>query len=389
MTKTRMVFAAACAGMLLFGMAMLSLGTVNTFLVERFRLNPVEVGSLAGLLPFGILAGSVIFGPVVDRYGYKVPLMVAALLIFAAFETVAFATAFFPVQAAFFLIGLGGGVLNGGTNALVADISGENRESRLSILGVFFGIGALGMPLVTALVLRWFPPSEIVTGLGLLVLLSVVFFLFVTFPAPKQAQGFPLREGAALVGDTTLLLLSMILFFESAAEGLVNNWTPAFLQKARGLGIDESLFMLTIVLASLSVARLVLGGLLMRVSREGVLVCSLGLAVAGTVLFIAAPGLAAATVAVVLIGVGFAAAFPVVLGIIGGLFPQFSGTAFGIALVIGLAGNTVVNTVLGIASGAWGIGIFPWYLLFVLAGLGIFLGLSFRSLAHRPSASKG
>ncbi len=389
MTRSRMVFAAACAGMLLFGMAMLSLGTVNTFLVERFGLNPVEVGSLAGLLPFGILAGSVIFGPVVDRYGYKVPLTVAALIIFAAFETVALATAFLPVQAAFFLIGLGGGVLNGGTNALVADISGENRESRLSILGVFFGLGALGMPLVTALVLRWLVPSEIVTGFGLVILLCIVFFLLVSFPAPKQAQGFPLREGAALVRDTTLLLLSMILFFESAAEGLVNNWTPAFLQKARGMGTDESLYMLTIVLASLSVTRLVLGGLLSRVSREKVLICSLGLAVLGTVLFISAPGLSAATVAVVVIGIGFAAAFPVVLGIIGGLFPQLSGTAFGIALVIGLAGNTIVNTILGVASGAWGIGIFPWYLLFILAGLGLFLALSFRSLAHRPSASKG
>jgi FHS family glucose/mannose:H+ symporter-like MFS transporter len=389
MTGTRMVFIAACAGMLLFGMVMLSLGTVNTFLVDRFRLDPIEVGSLAGLLPFGILAGSVIFGPVVDRYGYKIPLTVAALLISVAFEVIALAAAFLPVQAAFFVIGLGGGVLNGGTNALVADISDGNRESRLSILGVFFGLGALGMPLVTALVLRWFIPSEIVTGFGLLVLLSVVFFLFVAFPAPKQAQGFPLREGAALVRDTTLLLLSMILFFESAAEGLVNNWTPAFLQKARGLGTDESLYMLTLVLASLSVARLVLGGLLTRVSRAKVLVCSLGLAVLGTALFIAAPGVSAVTVAVVLIGAGFAAVFPVVLGTIGDLFPQLSGTAFGVALVIGLAGNAIVNTVLGIASASWGIGIFPWYLLFILAGLGLFLALSIRSLADRPSASKG
>ncbi len=389
MNHNRAVFAAACAGMLLFGMAMLSLGTVNTFLVERFRLDPVGVGSLAGLLPFGILAGSLIFGPVVDRFGYKVPLSAAALLILIAFETVSVATAFRPVQAAFFLIGLGGGVLNGGTNALVADISIENRGSRLSLLGVFFGLGALGMPLVTALFLRWFTPSEIVAGFGVVVLLSVLFFLAIHFPAPKQVQGLPIREGAALVRHPTLILLSMILFFESAAEGLVNNWTPAFLQEAGGMGRDESLYMLTILLASLTVTRLVLGGLLRRVRRERVLAGSLALAVLGAVLLAAAPGLTGASAAAVLIGIGFAAAFPVVLGIIGGLFPQLSGTAFGIALVIGLTGNTVANTILGVASRTWGIRIFPWYLLSTLAGLGLFLLLGLRSLVRRPSAPGG
>lgn len=386
MIQTRLVFIAACVGMLVFGMAMLSLGTVNTFLVERFGLDPLGVASLAGLLPFGILAGSLIFGPVVDRFGYKIPLSVAALLVLAAFETVAAATTFVPVQAAFFLIGLGGGVLNGGTNALVADISGENRGSRLSILGVFFGVGALGMPMVTALLLRWFTPGAIIAGFGFAILLPIAFFLSISFPVPKQLQGLPIREGTALLRDTTLLLLSMILFFESAAEGLVNNWTPPFLQHSRGLGTDESLYMLTVVSASLTVARLVLGGLLMRISRGVILVSSLAIAALGTVLLGLAPGLSGASVAMALIGIGFAAAFPVVLGAIGGLFPRLSGTAFGIALVVALTGNTVLNTLLGAVSHEWGVGIFPWYLLLTLAGLGLFLALGLRSLAHRPSA---
>jgi MFS family permease len=389
MIRTRFVFLAACAGMLLFGMVMLSLGTVHTFLTGRFGLDPIGVASLAGLLPFGILAGSLIFGPVVDRFGYRIPLTVAAILILVAFETVAAAATFVPVQAAFFFIGLGGGVINGGTNALVADISGENRGSRLSILGVFFGIGALGMPMATALLLRWFTPASIIAGFGASILLPVILFLAVRFPAPKQVQGFPIKEGAALIRDTTLLLLSMILFFESAAEGLVNNWTPAFLQHAGGLGTGESLYMLTILSASLTVTRLVLGGLLSRIARGTVLTLSLAIAALGAGLLGVAPGLSGASVAMVFIGIGFAAGFPVILGIIGGLFPQLSGTAFGIALVIALTGNTVMNTLLGVVSGAWGIAVFPWYLMLVFAGLGVFLALGLRSLAIRPSASRG
>jgi fucose permease len=387
MNQTRTVFIAACLGMLLFGMAMLSLGTVNTFLVERFGLDALGVASLAGLLPFGILTGSLIFGPVVDRFGFKIPLAGAALLIVAALETVAGATSFVPVQVAFFLIGLGGGVLNGGTNALVADISVENKESRLSILGVFFGIGALGMPMVTALLLRWITPTAIIQGFGVAVLLPVALILWIKFPAPKQVQGFPIKEGAALVRDATLLLLSMVLFFESAAEGLINNWTPAFLQGARNLGAEESLYMLTVVSASLSVTRLVLGGLLKRMSRTAVLVASPVITAIGVVLLLLAHGLFMVSVAMVLIGIGFAAVFPVVLGVVGGLYPRLSGTAFGIALVIALTGNTAMNTLLGTVSRTWGIGIFPLYLVLVLAGLGLFLALGLRSFAHRPSAS--
>ena len=386
---TRLLFVAACAGMLLFGMAMLSLGTVNTFLVHRFKLDALGVASLAGLLPFGILAGSLIFGPVVDRFGYKIPLTISAFCVLTAFETIAMALSFLAVQAAFFFVGLGGGVLNGGTNALVADISGENRGSRLSILGVFFGIGALGMPMVTGLLLQKWTHADIIAGFGWAILLPILLFLLIRFPDPKQRQGFPIAAGAALVRDGTLLLLSMILFFESAVEGLVNNWAPAFLQNARQFGVDESLYVLTILLASLTITRLVLGGVVGRLSRSVILGTSLAASVAGAVILATVPGGGSVGIAMVLIGIGTAAPFPVVLGAVGGLFPNLSGTAFGIALVIALTGNTIINTLLGAVSGAWGISVFPWYLLVTLAGLGVFLLLGLRSLAHRLHSSRG
>jgi len=74
MQNRRVVFAASCAGMLLFGIVMISLGSLLPSLTARFGLNEVAVGSLASLLPLGILAGSVVFGPVVDRlHGTGVP----------------------------------------------------------------------------------------------------------------------------------------------------------------------------------------------------------------------------------------------------------------------------------------------------------------------------
>jgi FHS family glucose/mannose:H+ symporter-like MFS transporter len=371
--RERAVFAAACAGMLLFGMAMLSLGTVNSYLAARFALDQVGVGSLAALLPFGILAGSLVFGPIVDRFGYKVPLVISAVLLSGAMEMMVLSETFPPVQGAFFVIGFAGGILNGGTNALVADISGENRGARLSLLGVFFGLGALGMPLLTGLLLQSFSYDAILNGFVVAIALPVLFFLFIRFPVPKQTQGFPLGAGAQLVRNPALLLLSAILFFESGAEGLVNNWSPSFFAKVHGIPADQALFLLTVLAASLTVTRLVLGGVLRRVGSGPILAGAVASAVLGTGVLLIGTGSISGTVAMVLIGVGFSAAFPVILGQIGDLFPALSGTAFGIALVIALSGNTLINYVLGLLAEQWGLSVFPWYLLGDLGCLGFFL----------------
>jgi MFS transporter, FHS family, glucose/mannose:H+ symporter len=110
MYKKNLVFYAACIGMLLFGIVMISLGTINTYLSVKFSLDEIQVASLAALLPFGILAGSLVFGPIVDRYSYKVLLVVCSVLILLALEILAFADVFPLIQAAFFLIGFGGGL---------------------------------------------------------------------------------------------------------------------------------------------------------------------------------------------------------------------------------------------------------------------------------------
>src|SRR5438034_3463651 len=127
MYRKKLVFAAACLGMLLFGIVFLSLGSVNNMLAERFALDDRSIGTLTALLPFGILAGSVIFGPIVDRFGYRWILTGSALLVGAALEGITLARNMDLVQLFVFAIGFGGGILNGATNALAADVSEGER----------------------------------------------------------------------------------------------------------------------------------------------------------------------------------------------------------------------------------------------------------------------
>ncbi|MGH7504315.1 MAG: MFS transporter, partial [Longimicrobiales bacterium] len=71
MYDRRPVFAAACLGMLIFGIVLTTLGSLLPSLIGRFGLDNAAAGSLFAVMSLGIMAGSVVFGPVVDRYGYK------------------------------------------------------------------------------------------------------------------------------------------------------------------------------------------------------------------------------------------------------------------------------------------------------------------------------
>ena len=359
MASTRLHFAAACLGMLLFCIVLVSLGTVNTFLASSMNLEPAALASLAAVLPLGILAGSLVFGPVVDRVGYRTPFLLSALLVGAGFEAIAFSGSVTIIQAAFFCIGVGGGVLNGGTNALVSDISGEVRGARLSFLGVFFGVGALGMPALTSLLVTVTSYGTIVAGVGVLVLVSALFFAGLRFPDPKRPQGFPLREGLRLVRDGGLLALAIVLFFESGAEGMANTWTVHYLREGVAASPEDAPLALTVFAIGLTVARLVLGGLLRRVRPDRAVFVCITLAVAVGFVLIQTESVSGAFLALVLFGVGCAPVFPVVLGYIGERYPALTGTAFSLALVIALLGNTVLNYLTGTALAGVGVQTFP------------------------------
>ncbi|HMQ60345.1 MAG TPA: hypothetical protein PKE06_06740, partial [Flavilitoribacter sp.] len=63
--------------------------------------------------------------------------------------------------------------------------------------------------------------------------------------------------------------------------------------------------------------------------------------------------------AMILLGAGFAGVFPIMMGKIGDLRPNLSGTAFSIALVIALSGNILINYLMGLLAHEFGMVKFP------------------------------
>lgn len=376
-----LVFTAACAGMAFFGVAMLTMGAVLPELVEKFDLDDLGASSLVALLPLGILIGSLVFGPVVDRFGYKWLLIGSSLCAIIGLEGLAVFDSIHVLRACIFLIGLGGGILNGETNALVSDIYDDRqRGSKLSILGVFYGVGALGLPVLLGFLSKYYPYETILAGMGLFMALFVVFFLLIRFPRAKAAEDFSWNKCLSLLKKPALLLFSFVLFFESGFEGLCNNWTTTYLGKTTAIASDKVIFSLTWLVIGVMIGRIALGYLLTRFREITMLYACLFIALAGVILLGLSESMVPVNFSMTLIGIGSAAAFPVVFSYLGGLFKDLSGTAFSIALVIALVGNTLLNYLTGLIAQAWGISTFPVILAAVVVSMLVLLTISVKQI---------
>jgi len=246
-------------------------------------------------------------------------------------------------------------VINGGTNALVADVSAGERSAGLSLLGVFFGVGAVGVPFSLALFLGRFSYSTLIAGVAVLVLVPLVVTAVARFPAPKQAQGFPLADAGRLIRDPVLLLMGMMLFLESGMEITVGGWTATYFQEELGLAGQRALVFLSLYWLGMMLMRLALGWLLRRASPARVLLGCLGLALVGAFLLLGTESVATAGAGVFLLGCGFAATFPVVLGFVGDRYEQLSGTAFSVVIVMALIGGMLLPYATGVLGAAYGL----------------------------------
>ena len=361
------VFTAACLGMLLFGIVIISLGSILPSVIEKFDLDKIQAGSLAAILPAGILIGSLVLGPIVDRYSYRNLFIVCSILIIAGIEGIAFATGLFTLRASFLLIGFGGGVFNAGTSALVADISEERPEKRsanLSLLGVFYGIGALGIPVLIAILSSSWSFEKILQFTGLAIILPMIYFAGISYPPAKQKQGITFKSGLLMIKDKHLVLLGLFLFFESALEGIISNWSTTFLQHENTIKSADALYALSIYILSLTLTRLVLSSLLRQIKPLHVLQFSIGVIFIGLFLLLLSQTWIWFIICFILLGIGTASGFPVILGYAGELYKNLRGTAFGFVFFIAITGNTFLNYGMGIIAEKFGIDKYPLVLLF-------------------------
>ncbi|MDR2126265.1 MAG: MFS transporter [Prevotellaceae bacterium] len=367
MYKRNLVFIAACAGLAFFGVTMLALGPV---------LGQLDAGAnaLPSTLTTGIILGTVLFGPVVDKFGYKWLLICGALFALAGIQGLANFHEMTALHVSMFMLGFGGGILNGETNALVAEIyDDDKRGARLSILGAFYCTGALLWTLLNYFISDYTIPLHCVSCI---MVVFVIMFIAIQFPKAKPQGSVSLGKSLALLKYPSLVLFALILFFQSGFEGISGNFTVEFLENAHNTPNDAAKLSLTWFSIGMLTGRIPLGAIMKKMKDSATLYLYLTIAVAGVGVLYFAGNIAAVYLSTALIGFGVGATYPVVFNYLGSTFKELSGTAFSIAIFTGLLGQFAFNRIMGIFFDRGNFDYFPLTLAVAVAMMMIVLPLA-------------
>jgi fucose permease len=259
------------------------------------------------------------------------------------------ADSFGDLVPALLLLGVGGGALNGGTNVLAADLHEDEKRkaAALSLLGVFFGIGALFLPFTLGALVATVGLDAVAIAAAALCAAAGLYAAVLPFPAPKQRHRLPVAEMLTFLRAPLVLTLAVLLFFQSGIEFTLGGYASSYIAREFAGSVSMASWVLAAYWASLMIARIVGSRVLLRVRAATVVVTCGVLAAAGSLSIAAAPGLAVATAAIMLTGFALAGVYPAVLGMAGAAYREHSGTVFGLLFTVALSGGMTLPWLAG------------------------------------------
>ena len=356
-TGTGLLDAIAFAGMFVFGIVMALLGAVMPVVSTRLSLGLDDVGTLFLVTNASMLAASLVVGPAMDRFGMKAPLAFGSMLVAAALVLIASVTRFSGLLAAVVALGFGGGALNASTNTLVADLHDdpEKKAAALNLLGVFFGFGALMLPFSIGALLSRAGFGGVMTATAVLCAATGLLALAFTFPAAKQARGWPLADMRRFLRMPLVLTLACLLFFQSGNEFLLGGYFATFLTQELTVPVERASYLLAAYWAAIMLSRLLLSRVLLRLGPHRIVLGSALVAAAGALIVGSADSIPVALAGILLTGMALAGIFPTVLGVAGAAFRDHSGTVFGILFTVALTGGMTMPWLAGHLAASTGL----------------------------------
>jgi fucose permease len=341
---------AAIVAIFVYGMTAAMLGTILPDLSDRFHLTPSQNGTIAFAQALGLIIASLAVGPLLDNEGKKLGLILGLAFIAVALFALPRSSGFRSIVFLLFLLGVGGGIVVTGANALVSGVSDTHRATALNMVNLFFGLGGLATPFIAANLFarNW---VRLCYTVATLTVLTLAVQAATKMPPPNGAGGFVLADAAPVLARPLLFLLGLFLFLYVSCEVGIWNWLPRHLiaqgiPESRAVNILSLGFALGLLIGRVGVSPILIHAAAIKV----LLVAAIGMAVT-TFLMLRSNNPLTAAAFVFLAGLSMAPVFPTTLAIVGDTFPRMTGTAIGFVITCGWVGLAVSSRIIGFIAG--------------------------------------
>jgi len=342
-----MLMFAGCLEIFVYGMIASMLGTIIPGLAGSVHLTNSQIGYIALAQGLGLVVASVSVGPLMDRRGKKIGVLLGLLFITASLVALANAHSFATIMVAMFVLGMGGGIVLTGANALGNDVSDSRRGTVLNLLNLFVGLGGMATPFVAGNLLH---SNAVKIAYTAAVLTAVTFLIHLPLRLPSPVPRTSSQKSREVFRRPILYLLAAATFLYTACEFGIWNWIVKYLI-TRGIAESTALNVLSGFAVGMLLGRLFAASLLIKVRPLTITIAaSLLMAVATfSMLHIANPTWAAAILFVV--GMCMAPVFPTTVSVVGDIFRQGSATAIGFTITCGFSGLVISSPLIGWIAG--------------------------------------
>ena len=340
-----MLILAAILAIFVYGLVAPMLGA----LLPSYHLTGGENGVLGLVQALGLIVASLIAGPVIDVKGKKIALAVGLALVAISLYWAPNAGGYGGLLAVFFLLGIGGGTVVTGANALAGDVNEARRGSVLNFLNLFFGLGGIMTPFISGVLTA----DNLCYAVATLTLVTLLVHLITKMPAPSGQAAFKASEAVGLLSRPTLLLLSLFLFLYVSCEVGVWNWLKIYLVSP-AVGIDSKSASNVVGFGfafGILVGRVVVSRILIKVPAVTVTFVAAILMAITTFAMLHMNTSVGVAVLVFCAGLAMAPMFPTTLAMVGDAFPRGTASAMGIAITFGWIGLAVSSPIIGKIAG--------------------------------------
>src|SRR5258708_17379324 len=182
------------------------MGSILPNLSDRFGLTPSQNGSIAFAQALGLILASLAVGPLLDSEGKKVGLVLGLSLLLIALAALPGSSGYRTLILLMFVMGVGGGIVITGANALASDVGGAHRGSFLNLVNLFFCLGGFVTPFIAANLFgkNW---VRLCYSIARFTTVTLSFEIATRMPAPVGAHS----SSFAGAGHLLMVIMSLVM----------------------------------------------------------------------------------------------------------------------------------------------------------------------------------
>ncbi|MGN6509424.1 MAG: MFS transporter [Chitinophaga sp.] len=333
----------------------------------RLGLNDAELGGLLFSLPAGQLAGMALSGFLVNRFGSRGVLMVAAFLYPSSLLLLGLAPSTPLLAAALVIFGLCANLMNISANTQAV---GVETLYRRSIMASFHGLWSLA-GFTGGLIGGWMvarhqgPFTHFCLIFSLSIALAV---LSGSFLLPRDAAKQKGKTKTWVKPDRNIILLGCITFACMICEGTMFEWTGIYFNQVVHAPVEYSRLGFIAFMSTMAGGRFAADHFITKFGARRMLQASGVIILAGLMTAVLFPLLTTATLGFLITGLGVAAVVPLSFSLAGRSRNIPAGVALAMVSSIGFFGFLLGPPLIGFIAEAYGL---RWsFTVIAILGLG-------------------